>query len=60
MAWPIMRFLFVSAQIPGHLDWGGYLETAAELHRRGHDVLWASGPAVAPLVGDEYTVSRAG
>jgi UDP:flavonoid glycosyltransferase YjiC (YdhE family) len=45
-----MRFLFVSAQVPGHLDWGGYLPTAAELARRGHEVVWASGPEVAPLV----------
>ena len=45
-----MRFLFVSAQLPGHLDWGGYLQTAIELQRRGHDVLWASGREVAPFV----------
>lgn len=49
-----MRFLFVSAQLPGHLDWGGYLETAAELQRRGHTILWASGPAVAPLVAAHH------
>src|SRR5689334_5101440 len=49
-----MRFLFVSAQLPGHLDWGGYLETAAELQRLGHTVLWASGPAVAPLVTAQH------
>ncbi len=42
----LMRILFLSAQIPGHLDWGGYLQTAAELTRRGHDVLWASGEDV--------------
>jgi UDP-N-acetylglucosamine:LPS N-acetylglucosamine transferase len=45
-----MRFLFVSAQLPGHLDWGGYLATAAELVRRGREVRWASGEEVAPLV----------
>jgi UDP-N-acetylglucosamine:LPS N-acetylglucosamine transferase len=45
-----MRFLFVSAQLPGHLDWGGYLATAAELVRRGHEVRWASGKEVAALV----------
>lgn len=45
-----MRVLCVSAQLPGHLDWGGYLATAAELHRRGHEVRWASGAAVAPQV----------
>lgn len=45
-----MRFLFCSAQLPGHLDWGGYLHTAAELRRRGHDVLWATGKAVVPFL----------
>lgn len=45
-----MRFLFVSAQLPGHLDWGGYLATAVALRRLGHQVLWASGAAVQPLV----------
>ncbi len=45
-----MRFLFVSAQLAGHLDWGGYLPTAAELHRRNHAVLWASGEGVAEVV----------
>ncbi|HXF64129.1 MAG TPA: glycosyltransferase [Caldilineaceae bacterium] len=45
-----MRALCLSAQLPGHLDWGGYLETAAELVRRGHRLLWASGPAVQPIV----------
>jgi len=45
-----MRMLFLSAQIPGHLDWGGYLPTAGELARCGHDVLWASGEDVrAPV-----------
>lgn len=45
-----MRFLFVSAQLPGHLDWGGMLLTAVELRRRGHDVQWASGAPVQALV----------
>ena len=45
-----MRYLFASAQLPGHLDWGGYLHTAAELQRRGHQVLWATGRAVAPFL----------
>lgn len=49
-----MRLLCVSAQLPGHLDWGGYLQTAAALHRRGHTLLWASGREVAGQV------SRAG
>ncbi len=45
-----MRLLFCSAQLPGHLDWGGYLPTAVELARRGHTVLWASGAAVGKRV----------
>lgn len=45
-----MRILSISAQLPGHLDWGGYLNTAAELVRRGHTVLWASGAAVAESI----------
>lgn len=45
-----MKVLCVSAQLPGHLDWGGYLATAATLRARGHEVLWASGAAVAPQV----------
>lgn len=46
-----MRILCVSAQLPGHLDWGGYLATAIELQRRGHEALWASGIAVAERIG---------
>ena len=45
-----MRVLCFSIDLPGHLDWGGYLPTAAELVRRGHDVLWVSGPAVKASV----------
>lgn len=45
-----MRILFLSAQMPGHLDWGGYLQTAAELSRRDHATLWASGSDVQGLV----------
>jgi UDP:flavonoid glycosyltransferase YjiC (YdhE family) len=45
-----MRLLFCSAQLPSHLDWGGYLRTAAELARREHTILWVSGPAVAKRV----------
>ena len=44
------RFLFTCAPWPGHLDWGGYLYTAAELARRGHAVLWASEARIAPHV----------
>lgn len=45
-----MRVLCVSAPLAGHLDWGGYLATAAELARRGHTLLWASGPEVQDSV----------
>lgn len=45
-----IRYLFISAQLAGHLDWGGYLATASLLHRRGHEVTWASGDAVAAQV----------
>lgn len=36
------RFWFVSAPLPGHLDWGGLLRTAQALITRGHAVLWLS------------------
>ncbi len=45
-----MRYLFASAPMPGHLDWGGYLATAVELRRRGHTVLWATGEVMAPVL----------
>ncbi len=45
-----MRFLFTSAALPGHLDWGGYLRTAVALQAQGHDVLWVSGQEVAATV----------
>ena len=45
-----VRFLCVSAPLPGHLDWGGYLRTAAALAGRGHEVLWVSGADVADAV----------
>lgn len=45
-----MRFLCISAPLPGHLDWGGYLRTAAALTARGHDVLWVSGAEVSAAV----------
>lgn len=45
-----MRFLFVSAQLPGHLDWGGYLKTATALRQRGHEILWVSGKEVEPII----------
>jgi hypothetical protein len=45
-----MRAIFVSAPLPGHLDWGGYLSTAAAWQAAGHAALWVSGDAAAPLV----------
>lgn len=48
-----MRYLFVSAPLAGHLDWGGYLATAAHLRQRGHEVVWVSSDAVAPLVAQQ-------
>jgi len=45
-----VRILCFSIDLPGHLDWGGYLDTALALRARGHEVVWASGSGVAPLV----------
>lgn len=45
-----MRVLCVSAQLPGHLDWGGYAATVALLQQRGHELLWASGREVSGLL----------
>lgn len=44
------RIWCISAPLPGHLDWGGFLRTAQALQARGHDVLWASQAGIAPLV----------
>jgi MGT family glycosyltransferase len=44
------KFLFASAPLSGHLDWGGYLRTAAHLLRWGHDVLWVSEEPVRAAV----------
>ncbi len=43
-------FLLASVPLPGHLDWGGYLSTAVELVRRGHEVLWVSEARIASRV----------
>ncbi len=43
-------FWFVSAPLPGHLDWGGFLKTAQSLQANGHAVLWVSQPGIAGLV----------
>ncbi len=40
----------ISAPLPGHLDWGGFLRTAQALQARGHNVLWVSQGGIAPLV----------
>ncbi len=45
-----MRILCFAIDLPGHLDWGGYLATAAALQRRDHEVLWASGAGVRARV----------
>lgn len=44
------KFLFTSAPLSGHLDWGGYLRTAAYLSGCGHDVLWVSEEPVRAAV----------
>ena len=36
------RLLFVSAPLPGHMDWGGMHRTAALLTAQGHHVRWAT------------------
>ncbi len=41
------EFWFVSAPLPGHLDWGGLLRTAQALRDDGHKVRWLSGPQMA-------------
>ena len=43
-------FWFVTAPLPGHLDWGGMLKTAKLLRAGGHEVLWVSQPPIAPMV----------
>lgn len=43
-------FWFISAPLPGHLDWGGYLRTARVLSSRGHDVLWISQSGIQRMV----------
>lgn len=44
------RLLCFAVDLPGHLDWGGYLATAQALARRSHAVLWAGGEAVRPRI----------
>ncbi|GAB4576010.1 MAG: glycosyltransferase [Anaerolineae bacterium] len=47
------KFWFVSAPLPGHLDWGGYLRTAVVLRQAGHDVYWASARPVREMVAEK-------
>ncbi len=44
------RFLFSTAPLPGHIDWGGLLQTAVHLQEAGHVVCWASGATVQPQI----------
>lgn len=44
------NFWCVSAPLPGHLDWGGYLRTAQALRARGHEVVWVSQPGIQAMV----------
>jgi UDP:flavonoid glycosyltransferase YjiC (YdhE family) len=44
------RLLCFAVDLPGHLDWGGYLATTQALAHRGYAVLWAGGQAVGPRV----------
>jgi len=44
------EFWFISAPLPGHLDWGGYLKTAQALQAAGERVLWISGLPVARAI----------
>lgn len=43
---------FISAPLPGHLDWGGALRTAQHLRDMGHQVTWLSQPAIAPMLAE--------
>src|SRR5947207_421340 len=43
-------YWFMSAPLPGHVDWGGMLKTAQVLRDAGNDVLWVSQPPLAPLL----------
>lgn len=47
------NFLFCSAPLLGHLDFGGFLQTALHLRRSNHNVIWASGKEVEWLIRRE-------
>jgi hypothetical protein len=44
------RFLIASTAFPAHLDYGGLLSTAVRLRSIGHEVMWATGASVAPMI----------
>lgn len=44
------KYWFISAPLPGHLDWGGFLRTAQALQGAGHTVTWVSGPLIAGMI----------
>jgi len=44
------KLLFVSAPLPGHLDWGGFLATAQAAQEMGHSVCWVSGERIRGMV----------
>lgn len=46
------RIWCISAPLYSHTDWGGFLKTAQALKRRGHDISWVSGAAIAGAVRD--------
>jgi len=46
----VARFLVATTDFAAHVDWGGLLPTAVRLRRAGHDVLWLTGPCVAPVI----------
>ncbi len=44
------KFWFISAPLHGHLDWGGFLKTAAEMQSNGHEVTWISEASIEKAV----------
>jgi MGT family glycosyltransferase len=46
------KFWFTSAPLYGHLDWGGFLKTAQNLQRLGHEVTWISEPGIGGAVSN--------
>ncbi len=58
------RIMFISAPLPGHMDWGGMHRTAAALLARGHQVLWVTEETgtryLAPLAIPTLSVKESG